>query len=359
MLDESGHGILIPLTYNLPDTLNNKRFKVGSDIFGLAINTGHSQLVNDYQVSNQPIKELADIGISAMAVVPLKIRGKVVGILWVSALNPDRKFSDYDMVLLESIGGQAAVAVDNINLFEEQHYISEVLQRGFLPEKLPKLIQTDIGIFYASATEAAVVGGDFYDALQLPDGRVTLFIGDVSGKGIEATADVAMVRYTIRTLSFQDPDPSKVLTRANAIISNQLSSGHFITLVHGSYDMKSGQLLLGVAGHPYPLLFSAADGKVKPIADNGPALALISDYEYGKVGVDLLPGDVLALYTDGIVELRRKKEFFGIERLGGLIEKYSRLEAQEIADRIMNDAREFADGRLTDDIVLMIIKRTD
>ena len=359
LLNEQGQRIFVPFTYNLPDTLNNMSFNLNSDLFGLVINTGNAQRISDYQILAHPIKELADAGLSAVAVVPLRVRGKVIGVLWISMLSSGRPFSDYDVALLESIGGQAAVAIDNINLFEEQRHISEVLQRGFFPEKLPKLKQTDIGIFYASATEAAVVGGDFYDALEMPDGKVGLFVGDVSGKGIEAAADAAMVRYTIRTCSFHYPDPSSLLTQTNGVIASQLIKNHFVTLVYGSYDTISGQLLLGIAGHPYPLLFSAIDRKVTPIIGTDPAFALIPDYEYKKVGVKLSPGDILALYTDGIIELRRDKEFFGIERLGKLIEKYSHLKAQEIADRIINDAKEFANGHLTDDIVLMIIKRTD
>lgn len=343
----------------MPDALKNKSIKLNSDIFGLAISTRHTQRVNDYRTSPHAIKKLADIGLSATAVVPLRVREKIVGVLWVSMLNSKRLFSDYDMMLFESIGGQAAVAIENINLLEEQRYISEVLQRGFLPEKLPKLKQTEIGVFYASATEAAVVGGDFYDALETPDGKVSLFVGDVSGKGIEATADAAMTRYTIRTCSFYYPDPSNLITKTNAVISSQLTKSHFVTLVYGSYDTVSGQLILGVAGHPYPLLFSAADGEVTPIVKGDPVLTLIPDYEYGSEEFQLSPGDILTLYTDGIIELRRDKEFFGIERLSDLIKRYSKLEAQEIADRIIDEAKVFANGHLTDDIVLMVIKRTD
>ncbi len=293
-----------------------------------------------------------------MAVIPLRARGKILGVLWASMLKPKRVFSDYDMTLFESIGGQAAVAIDNINLFEEQRYISETLQRGFLPKRLPELKNTDIGIFYASATEAAVVGGDFYDILQSPNDQASIFVGDVSGQGVEATTDAAMVKYTLRAVSFQNPDPSHILTKANAVIANQLAGGHFITLVYGSYYPESGQLLLGIAGHPYPLLYSAVDKQVTPVVGKDPALALIPTYEYTKTELRLSSGDILVFYTDGIIELRREKEFFGMERLGDLIIKYSGLKAQDITNKIMDDAREFAEGRLADDIVLMVIKRT-
>jgi len=324
----------------------------------LAIHSGLAQRTDDYQKSAYQAKELAEARLRAVAVVPLKVRGRIIGVLWVSMLRARRVFSDYDMVLLESIGAQAAVALDNINLFEEQRFISEALQRGFLPERLPEPTNTDMGVFYASATIAAVVGGDFYDAAQVGDDRVSLFVGDVSGKGVEATSFAAMVKYTLRATSFEDPDPSHVLTASNAVISLQLPAGHFITLVYGLYDAASGRLFIGIAGHPHPLLYTASSGSVAPIEVEDPAFAIIDNYEYTKTQVDLSGGDILVLYTDGIIELRRDSEFFGEKRLADLITKYAQLGAQEIADRIIDDAREFASGRLTDDIVLMVIKRT-
>jgi len=349
---------LLPLVYNLPASLAGTRFKLDSDIFSLAIHSGLAQRTDDYQKSAYQAKELAEARLRAVAVVPLIVRGRIIGILWIAVLRSRRVFSDYDMVLLESIGAQAAVALDNINLFEEQRFISEALQRGFLPERLPKPKHTDIGVFYASATIAAVVGGDFYDAALAGDDRMSLFVGDVSGKGVEATSFAAMVKYTLRATSFENPDPPHVLSASNAIISKQLPVGHFITLVYGLYDADSGRLLIGIAGHPHPLLYSASGRSVTPIEVEDPAFTLIENYDYSKTQVDLSAGDTLVLYTDGIIELRRDSEFFGEKRLGELIAKYAQFGAQEIADRIIEDAKEFASGRLTDDIVLMVIKRT-
>lgn len=358
MFDAERQIVSIPAVYNLPDYFIDSRFKLNADILSQVIRSRQEQRIGDYQMALHQIKEFADAGIRAIAVVPLVARGKTLGVVWASMLSSERVFSDYDMVLLESVGAQAAVSIDGIYLFEEQRYISEMLQRGFLPGRLPKLIQTDIGVFYASATEAAVVGGDFYDAKQVPDHLISLFVGDVSGKGVAATADAAMVKYTLRAISFENPDPSHVLTRANEIVIQQLTSGHFVTVVFGSYDPETGRLTLSIAGHPHPLLYSASDRSTAPIIKEDPAFGLISHYEYSNTEISLSAGDILALYTDGIIELRRDKEFFGEARLGELIARYSGLGAQEIADRIISDAKEFASNRLTDDIVLFIIKRT-
>ncbi|MEW5705600.1 MAG: GAF domain-containing SpoIIE family protein phosphatase [Actinomycetota bacterium] len=355
---EEKNAIAIPLVYNLPDKLIGKSFRLGQDIFSMAINTNQAQITDDYSTMENQVKELCDSGMRALSVVPLRARGKILGILWVAMLKPWRVFSDYDKMLLESVGGQAAVAIDNISLFDEQRYISDTLQRGLLPGQLPGLKQTDIGMFYASATEAAVIGGDFYDAIRLTEDRISFLVGDVSGKGVEATAEAAMARYSLRAMSFQNPDPAAILTSVNPIIAGQLTSGHFITLAYGLYDSKSAQVTLSVAGHPYPLLYSSSKKKASPIIGKDPAFALILDYKYSKTDLKLLPGDILVFYTDGITELRRNKEFFSTERLSDLIASYAKLKAQEIVDKIIDDAMVFSSGRRIDDIVLMIIKRT-
>lgn len=358
LLDESTSVINIPLVYNLPDALTGIRLKLDADIFSNIITTGKTQRIDDYRQTANKINELDSAGVRAIALVPLRARNKIMGALWVCMLRPDRAFSDYSMALLESLGGQAAVAIDNINLFNEERYISETLQRGFIPERLPELKHTDIGVYYASATAMAVVGGDFYDAVQMPGEQISLFVGDVSGKGVEATADAAMVKYTLRAISYQNSKPADILTIANTIIARQLTSGHFVTAAYCSYNSDNGEAIIGLAGHPYPLLYSKTNGKVSQISDEGPAFTVIPNYKYTDYQALLSPGDILALYTDGIIELRQEKEFLGIERLGELVVKYAGLSAQEIADNMMDDAKEFARGRLTDDIVLMIIKRT-
>lgn len=359
LYDKEGNKMWVALAYNMSDKLNGAKFNLDADIFSQALKSRRTWRTDDYQSSPNQIKELAQEGLRAVIAVPLKVREEVIGVLWAAMLKPGRIFNDYDILLLESIGGQAAVAIDNISLFEQQKFISEALQRGFLPELLPELANTDIGVFYASATTEAVVGGDFYDAVEVAHQRMSFFVGDVSGKGVEATSFAAMVKYTLRTVSYEDPEPEHVLTRANPVVARQFPAGHFITLVYGLYDASDGRLLISKAGHPYPLLYSAASRTVNAIGGNDPAFTLIPDYAYNQVELLLSAGDIIVMYTDGIIELRRAgKEFFGEARLSELIAKYAHLSAQAMADRIVEDAKEFANGRLTDDIVLMVIKRT-
>jgi len=357
LYDAENNLVSFPFVYNLPENIKDIEYGLDSDVFSTVIHMGRAISIEDYQVSPNKIKVLSGAGLRAMVLIPLKARGRVRGVLWAASLNKKRIFSDYDMVLIGSVGGQAAVAIDNINLFEEQHYISAVLQRGFLPERMPALSHTDIGIFYASATEAAVVGGDFYDFIALDEGRIGFVLGDSSGHGVEATADAAMVKYTLRSALYQNPQPSSALSGANYVAYNQLTDGHFVTLVYSYYDDEDGRLLLGIAGHPSPVHYLVDRGKIELVEGQDPAFGLIKDYAFSEIELTLSPGDIFALYTDGLIELRHNKEFFGIERLTDILAANATMTAQQIADKVIDAAREFSMGRFTDDIVLMVIKR--
>ncbi|MDP2210910.1 MAG: GAF domain-containing protein, partial [Candidatus Aquicultor sp.] len=235
IFDENEHMISFPYVWNLPASLTTQSIRHGSDIFSEVISAERSLIITPGNTLPAALRVLSDEGIRSFALVPLIVRGRILGTLWAATRMSARTFTNYDMVLLESIGAQASVSLDNVSLFIEQQYISDVLQRGFLPDKIPNLQQTDIGIFYASATEAAVVGGDFYDFVPLANEIMALALGDSSGKGVEATADAAMVKYSLHAALHSDPDPAKTLTHSNAVAFPQLKNGHFVTLVYGLY----------------------------------------------------------------------------------------------------------------------------
>ena len=358
IFDENEHMISFPYVWNLPASLTTKSIRHDSDIFSEVISTETSRIVPPGKKLPAALKVLSDEGIRSFALVPLIVRGRILGTLWAATRMSARTFTNYDMVLLESIGAQASVSLDNVSLFIEQQYISDVLQRGFLPEKTPNLRQTDIGIFYASATEAAVVGGDFYDFVPLADDIIALALGDSSGKGVEATADAAMVKYSLHAALYSDPDPAKTLTSSNAVAYPQLKNGHFVTLVYGYYDATDGLLKLGVAGHPYPVYYNAIKKSAGFIEGQDPAFGLLKQHDFSGTEIRLKPDDIIVLYTDGIIELRNEKKFFGPERLAELVSKHASKSAQDLANSIIDAARDFADGRFTDDIVLLVIKRT-
>ncbi|HZD60468.1 MAG TPA: GAF domain-containing SpoIIE family protein phosphatase, partial [Anaerolineae bacterium] len=266
--------------------------------------------------------------------------------------------------LLQGIAAQASIAIENARLYEEvkEAYEKEqertmLLQRSLLPPRIPKIAGIEVATFYESATEAALVGGDFYDVISVKDDLTAFVVGDVSGKGIEAAATTAMVRNTIRSFTYQDPKPSSVLTNANDIVIKQIEPGTFITLIYFLYDRKEGVVTLVNAGHPHPIYCSSKEKACFEFESDDPALSLIPGYQYSQEEVNLLPNDILVLYTDGLIEARQQHEFFGIERAKSIIEKNKNQTVEEITKSLINVCKTFSGGRLKDDIAILVLKR--
>ncbi|MBI4733597.1 MAG: SpoIIE family protein phosphatase, partial [Rubrobacteridae bacterium] len=289
---------------------------------------GIPRLINDFSSVDPDIMEVLGKETHSIIIAPLKGKNGVFGIIWAAREKAVPSFTEDDLLLLESISGLSAIAIDNIALFEQQRYISDTLQKGFATQTLPLIEKTDVGIFYASATSAAIVGGDLYDAIKLSDSRMALFVGDVSGKGITATSEAAMAKYSLRAFASENPDPVYVLGAFNQVASQQLINGHFITMVYVLYNVMDGSLNLCIAGHPYPLLYSSTSNAITTLIADNPAMSLLPGYSFKSLSAKLNAGDILALYTDGIIELRRDREFFGIERLGKLLVDFADLKAQ-------------------------------
>jgi sigma-B regulation protein RsbU (phosphoserine phosphatase) len=186
---------------------------------------------------------------------------------------------------------------------------------------------------------------------------VAVVIGDVSGKGIEAAATTAMVKYALRSFIYKNPSPSFVLTQANNVVSIQLKLGSFVSLCYALYDPKTGKLDFANAGHPYPIKYTAKDGSCSLIETNNPVFGLIQNFEYSQSAYELKESDILIFYTDGLIEARIGKEFFGAERaLASACVNHTH-SAQDIAMSLVRDCDEFAKGNLVDDVAILVLKR--
>ena len=211
---------------------------------------------------------------------------------------------------------------------------------------------------YESAARVEV-GGDVYDYLTLGDGRLAVVLGDVTGHGVDATADMAMAKYVFRSLAREHVVPGDFLAAANEVVSSEIASGRFITMVELVIDAAKGEVACASGGHPQPRLV-LPDGTVEGIAAHGLALGIDAPQVYETVTAAFAPGAIVVAYTDGVVEARRRGEQFGIERLDELIAEHRLLPAQEIAENALAACREWADNReLTDDFAVVVIKRSE
>jgi serine phosphatase RsbU (regulator of sigma subunit) len=290
------------------------------------------------------------------AVVPVSTPTELLATLTLLSLDPERPITGRALELADSIVRQAAIAIDRARLYEQQKSFSDTMQRSLLPRSKPKLAGLDLGDVYASSARVEV-GGDVYDFLTLPDGRLAVVLGDVTGHGIDATADMAMTKFVFRSLTREHPEPGDFLSFANEVAVGELAAEKFVTMAYLTIDPQSGELVAASAGHPQPRLVRA-DGSVVPVDVGGLALGIDPEQTYEEARTRLEPGSLVVLYTDGVVEARGADgELWGHERLDRCLAENRELPAAEVAERTIASCREFAGGDLEDDCAIVVVKK--
>ncbi|HWQ66447.1 MAG TPA: SpoIIE family protein phosphatase [Methanospirillum sp.] len=246
---------------------------------------------------------------------------------------------------------------------EKERYATELdiareIQESFLPDTLPQVTGLDIAAHSLMARE---VGGDFFDifpfeVLRLNTNRLILMIADVSGKGVPAALFMALARIVIRVNASWYERPSDVINAANQIISQESRSGMFVTTFYADYQEETGRLRYVNAGHNPPVMLRG--DLLTKLEGTGPAIGVMPDIEYSSGHVDLISGDLLVLYTDGVTEaVDANLEMFGEEKLYEILRKNSSLPSQEILEKIFKEVEIFAGDRpQEDDITLIVLK---
>jgi serine phosphatase RsbU (regulator of sigma subunit) len=303
--------------------------------------------------AHEPLVPFLEKG-STAAVIPLATQAEILGTLTLVSLDPDRPIDGATLEAASSIAGQAALALDNARLYQQQKQFADSMQRSLLPRERPRVVGLDIGAVYASSARMDV-GGDVYDFLELADGRLAVVLGDVTGHGIDAAADMAMAKFVFRSLAREHSEPSDFLAAANEIVLEEIGDGKFITMLYVTADGRAGELACASAGHPSPRIVRA--GAVEPLDLRGLALGIAGDQAYEAERVTLGPGDAAVLFTDGLLEARREGELYGEERLDVSLAKHVALPAEELAVALVEDCRAFG-GELADDCAVVVLKRT-
>jgi sigma-B regulation protein RsbU (phosphoserine phosphatase) len=190
----------------------------------------------------------------------------------------------------------------------------------------------------------------------LDERTLAVVLGDVTGHGIDATADMAMAKFVFRSLAREHPAPGDFLAAANEVVASEVAPGKFITMLYLTVDAQRGELACAGGGHPQPRLVSPERG-VTALEARGLVLGIEPGQRYDEVRRDFPPGAAVVLYTDGVVEARNESDQFGIERLDALLQESAELPAQAIADAVLAACRAHAGGELRDDCAVVVIKR--
>lgn len=258
---------------------------------------------------------------------------------------------------LNVLAGQAGMAIDNANRFERQRRVSRSLQAGLLSSEMPELEGFEIAAVYEPASGEADVGGDFFDVYGLGDDRYAVVVGDVSGKGAEAAARTAMAKYMLRAFTMRNPNPASALYYLNNALAQDLEADRFATLVYGVFDLTTRRWTIARGGHPPPLLYKAASGDVIAYEELiGSILGAFEDMEFEEGSFVMEPGDVLLLYTDGLIEARSESGvFYGRKRIEEALRRHApSMATADLTLTLYQDAQAF--GEIGDDTVVFAMK---
>lgn len=208
------------------------------------------------------------------------------------------------------------------SLLERARRTAEDYQRALLPESIPSVPRVSIVAHYVPAAGRRAICGDFYDFLNLPDGKLGLVLGDVVGIGPRAASDAALTRYTLRSLARDETDPAQLLEQMNLHLWAQCDSDRFVRLLIGVLDPERATLTYSNAGHVPPVMYGAKKGKVEWLQESGLVLGVDRTAAYPRGSVELEPGDMLVFYTDGVTEASRGGRPYGQGKFMDLVELY-------------------------------------
>lgn len=263
-----------------------------------------------------------------------------------------------ELVVLRDISERVRTERTLEQLLAERSRVAVALQGSLVPGRLPELPASEIAARYEPAGDGHEIGGDFFDVFPLADDTWGLVLGDVSGKGAEAAAVTAQARYTLRTLADARRSPGRTLLDLNTRLLGATDSERFCTLVYALLRPRDGalEMTLSIAGHHPPLVLRSGTGAVEPVGRLGTALGLLEEVELHDSHITLETGDLVCLFTDGLVEARAGRELFGSERVASVLATLGDRPTEDVATAIVDGVRGFHGQDLDDDLALLLLR---
>jgi sigma-B regulation protein RsbU (phosphoserine phosphatase) len=328
----------------------------------------NSWLYREPEITEEDRSKLTQL--SAELLLPLSTRDKLMGFISLGPKLSDEPYSRTDLRLLKSVAAQTGLALENAQLISEiadevaqrerlnrEVEIAREVQERLFPQTLPAIA----GIAYAGACRSALgVGGDYYDFLALPAGKLGIAIGDVSGKGIAAALMMASLQASLRSEATRASDNlAAMMGNVNRLVYEASSSSRYATFFYGQYDPMSQQLTYVNAGHNPPMLFHPCNGecRVSRLEACGTVVGLLEDASYQQASLAIAPGDVFIAFTDGISEaMNAAEDEWGEEQLIQTVRSCLGLPPAEIIACIMRTADTFVAGaKQNDDMTLIVL----
>jgi phosphoserine phosphatase RsbU/P len=361
-------GVLLTLEGDalVPHAARGENFRISSGVRDRVLQARESILVNDVQSdeSFRAMHSLVQQQVRMLMAAPLQTKDAVIGLIYVDSPSLIREFSAEDLSLLTVLANVAAIRIEHARLIEVEQTKrilakdleqAAQIQQGLLPTRAPKVEGIELAGHNAACR---TVGGDYYDFIPYPDGRVAIALGDVSGKAMPAALLMTSLHARVRVLAEEPPDVAQMMTKLNRATAANCPSNRFITFFFSVLDPKTGELVYANAGHNPPMI-ARANGSVDQVQGGGLLMGILPSASYEAYRVTLNPGDSLVLYSDGVTEAADVNgEEFGEERLAGILRENHTRSPYEILEAVTSAVAEFSGGApVADDMTLVVAKR--
>jgi sigma-B regulation protein RsbU (phosphoserine phosphatase) len=339
--------------------------KLGEGVAGTVAKMGKGIVVNE-GARDKRFKHLfmRDSDVRQMICVPLISNDNCIGVINLVNSKKNKDFTKDDLNLMTSIANLAAVSIEKFRFYQEKLNQEKLnleiedaqkVQQLLLPRSMPTFPSFEFSAKYALANR---VGGDYYDFIAIDEHRLAVVIADVSGHDIASALVMAMGRNLVRTFFDIHRDPAQILSKTSMVLRQDTQSSRYITMFLGILDSRDMTLVYSNAGHNYPLYLQAGASEFTSLAVGGFPLGLVDDYEYNQETIQLKAGDLLILYTDGLIEAQSPSgEMFELRRLERIIKEYQSNPIEELANTIYEKALEFTQKeKLQDDFTFVAIR---
>ena len=340
-------------------------FRISSSVRDRVLNNKESLLVRD-TAAEADLREshsLIASNITTLMAVPLQTRDAMVGLLYVDSPTRLREFTKDDLNLLTVMANVAAIRIEQSRfaemektreLLERELNQAAAIQREYLPSAAPDIPGLDLAGFNAASR---TVGGDYFGFFPYPDGSVTLVLGDVSGKGMPASLMMMGLQARAEVLLREPCHLAEAVTRLNHLTAQHCPSGRFITLFICCLNPQTGTLKYANAGHNPPVIIRA-DGSSLKLTEGGPVLGILPDLVYDQFEETLHPGDILAIYSDGVTEAATPgDEEFETEHLTETLLANKHRPASGMIESVMTALTKWTEGAPPADDITLVIAR--
>jgi PAS domain S-box-containing protein len=291
------------------------------------------------------------LGYKAVTFLPLLTPKELLGVVAISFLE-SRAFPADEREHLTALASQCALALERSLLYEHERRVAATLQQSLLPQRLPADERVQIAVRYRPGSAGLEVGGDWYDVIPTPGGRLAITVGDVVGRGVEAAASMTQLRNALRAYALEGHSPPEALERVDNLVE-QLGEGDFATVVYLELDPEERTARFSSAGHPPLLLLTPDRGPVFLEGGRSLPLGVHGGPERGDETVHLEPGATLVLYTDGLIERRGLAIGIGLERLQEAA-TVAPTDVEELLDHLLSALG--AGEELRDDVAVLAVR---